>query len=237
MYRILLAVALAGPLLASTSASGTQISLVTPPISFVQSVVSIGRESDGQSLQVTALPFSGTASASFGSGTSDSAATLTNRIFSVLLEQAHPGQDLSLTARSFMWIRFSLDADLAYEVSGSYAALDPEGRRIEFEVELRNSTTGEALFLSEHASLGAPNESFTAGQPGGNLVSNVSGSATGTLFAGDVHDFIVSARLAGPALEAAAASGSASLVLSPEPSSALLLAAGLLALAARRRYA
>jgi hypothetical protein len=153
---------------------------------------------------------------------------------------AHARGGVSETqAASEVDIFFSVDVETSYGFSGSYSALDPAGNDVSFAVEFLDDSTLEVLFLNSQVNSGMPDPSFLLGslEPDGG--GQLEGSLTGSLLPGRWYQLRIGASIAdyfndGPA---ATASGTVTLQLAPipEPASAVLLAAGVLALAVSRR--
>ena len=192
---------------------------------------------DSDSLNV--FPVSSSVSASEGASSS----TITYDISDVGLTLSF-GQTLDVTPNAFAGtngnlIRFSVDEDTGYTLSGFFEALDPVGAQIVQYLELQDETAGfVVLFSGQQVSRLEPNESFTLGLQEGNLANALSGSLTGALEAGHAYRLRVIHNQFSPAASTPTnATGSLSLVFVPEPSTPLLLALALvgLAVAAVRR--
>jgi len=160
---------------------------------------------------------------------------------------SHGGFDLSFDhtrtgvldalATSSGEIFFAVDATVDFTITGTYTASDADGRQT-IQYVLLQQVSGPNLFFSYQESRATPDESFSVGNTGGDFFNQVVGSATGTLLPGELYRLIFFNGIeASPsaASGSATATGSLTLTLVPEPSSGLLLAAGLVALAARRR--
>jgi hypothetical protein len=134
-------------------------------------------------------------------------------------------------------VTFVLDANVGYSLDGAYTALDAIGQYVHFFAYLYDNTSDAYVFNSDQSSLSTPNESFTLGLSGGDYNNDLIGSLPGTLVAGHGYDFTVHADIGDYDSHnvAAAASGFVNLIFVPEPTTALLLASGLLGLAARGR--
>jgi hypothetical protein len=105
-------------------------------------------------------------------------------------------------------------------------------------VRLDDLTAPANLFNSVQESLATAAESFTVGGSGGDSSNVNTGLATGTLIGGRNYRLIVQNVIhaqSSAATQAATGSGTITLTFVPEPSTALLLGAGLAALAAARR--
>jgi hypothetical protein len=127
-------------------------------------------------------------------------------------------------------------------LSGSYTVTDTGGGGIvRFETVLRLPGSFEPLHLTKLHSGSTVNESFTLGQIGGDLVDEVEGPLTHILYPGILYDLETFALIdrSDPSDTGSRASGHLRIDFEPvpEPSTAILLAAGLIALAARRRSA
>jgi hypothetical protein len=192
-----------------------------------------------EALNPASLPYSYTSSSIDRGASSESEYDLSNDAFDITLDHYR----LS-TYGSYGWstgdIYFSVDQDVNYTASGSYTAVDADGRLIDLRAWLYDITGISMLFDSTQQSRSTPDESFTLGLTEADYapLNSFSGSLTGTLVAGHDYRFHYFAMLlANPSSSttAATASGSVSLTFIPEPSTALLLALGIVGLAARRR--
>jgi hypothetical protein len=140
-------------------------------------------------------------------------------------------QNVEATARTSLY--FSPDADVEYALSGIYSGsqLTSFGGGLNFLVGLVDVTTGTTLFDTRQVSFQTPNEIFVLGLQGGDAGNTLTGSLTGMLRAGHVYAFGATGQLLTSA--SGSANGYVTLLFVPEPHTALLVAAGLLALARR----
>jgi hypothetical protein len=134
-------------------------------------------------------------------------------------------------------IVFTVDADMRYVASGTYFAADTNGRNGDLSVSLWDGNDLGYLFNSEQISLATVNESFVLGGNGGDAFNLSEGSLTGLLRAN--HEYLLEytawiRRGSGAITPFNDATGFINLELVPEPSSSVLVAAGLLALVVSR---
>jgi PEP-CTERM motif len=188
------------------------------------------------------LPFVYTHSVTQGGSAATANYDLSSRGFSITFEHARTGGApqadplLTPTAGSTGSVRFTVDQDVDYQITGMYSAQDLAGRRILFSVGLTEGLRTQ-VFYSQQVSDQTPNESFVLGGPGGDIGSDenfVEGSAVGTLIAGRIYRFDYDASLhvsPDATTEPATATGFVNLVFVPEPSTAALMALGMIALA------
>jgi hypothetical protein len=182
------------------------------------------------------VPYVNSSMVIYGAGHSQVDYDLSNDGFDILIDHAREGAFNSI-ANSFGQIYFTVDQSVDFVVSGSYSAVDSEGRNVTLTSTLYDFTAGGYAFQSYQQSQSTPNESFTLGLLGGDFSNQMVGSLTGTLIAG--HDYrwtYQSLVQAYPSASTSGATGSGSFALTfvvPEPSTALLLGGGLLGLAVR----
>lgn len=136
-------------------------------------------------------------------------------------------------------IYFSVDTDVFFTASGTYTAVDPEGRRISLYASLQDLTLNSYLFESQQTSDSVMNESFTLGLTEGDFYSEFEGSLSGTLLAGHQYRYLGGAFIQAFPSSPSGATATGSMALSfasiPEPGAGLLLGVGLIGLAARRK--
>ena len=221
------------------SASVTPVA--SAAIIILSSNVSAGASSTngpGQVLlyQPTSIPESGTVTATDGLAMSETGFSLSDDGFTITFDHQRTSNFLSYASGQAS-VFFRSDRDTPYMLSGAYSSNDPEGRLTRLET-LLTSPTGTDLFSNGQQSHSTPNESFVIGESGGDTRNSLTGSATGTLLAGRLYDFVAFAALEMfpiPGTAPAAGSGSITLSFVPEPSTGLLLSAGLLTLGIARR--
>ena len=177
------------------------------------------------------IPYSDTSSVTLGGASSTSTYSFSSGGFDITFDHARVGTAGSF-AVSWSLISFSVDEDVAYTASGSYDAVDSDGRRVSFYAHLEEKPSGNYLFRSLQTSLQTPDESFSLLGNGGDHENESSGSPTGVLIAGRSYelsyDVLVQAAPAGSST-AATASGQLSLNFAsvPEPGTGLLVGLGL----------
>jgi hypothetical protein len=223
---------LAGVLICAAASAGSAIpvSLTTPPPSVLDAVAfdAMGA-GQGANHFPTSLPDAGSLHVESGASFATLVFDLSSPSFTIAWE--YQG-----TAMSSPTLRFTVGADLAYELEGSFAA--EAASLVQFRGALRDHTTGVFLFQNEQLSLRTPDESFALGQAGGDTINTLAGSLQGVLLAGHEYSLAAIARVASPSLDDVSgthARGSLRLLFVPEPATAALVALGLVALAARQR--
>jgi hypothetical protein len=189
-----------------------------------------------QSVDITALPSSGTRTATDGGGSSVTSYSLTNDAFSWTMSQTVVAT-LNATSQTNATIYFTVDEDVNYAISGSYGLISGGAPLIGFRLAIRDGVAGPFPFQGSHTSAGIAGETFTLGVPGGNILFDQEGSLTGTFLAGHQYTLTMQSRLLSNtgAQAAASAAGSVTISFVPEPATASLVAFGVIGLAARRR--
>jgi hypothetical protein len=185
----------------------------------------------------TVLPFDYISTSVDGDASSESVYSLSNDAFGITFDHARVSTYQSL-GHSNGVIFFSVDENIDYIASGSYSAVDSDGRETYLWAELHDSTIGSVVFENLQWSQATPNESFTLGGAEGDFDNISTGSLTGTLIAGHDYTFEYNVFIqADPTASAsgAIATGGVALTFIPEPSTALLLGCGLVGFAARGR--
>lgn len=188
-------------------------------------------------IQPASIPYVGSSTATQGLSSTTSDYHLSPSGFGITFDLA-VGAISESAATTSGSIFFSVDQDVGYAASGWFAAVDPDARFTRLDAILFDMDTGDLLFSSEHASDATPNESFTLGVSGGDYNNVDFGSLTGRLFAGHRYHFFFNTDLESFSRQitaSASASGGFSLGFVPEPTSALLLMAGMLGVASWRR--
>lgn len=194
---------------------------------------------------VPAFPYQDTISITDGTGSLISGFDLSDSGFTMTFDYARGAGFAGVTGGEFY---FSVDENIRYTATGSLSAADPVGRVLELTVYLADVTYPAGLFLlkNRQTSDATPNESFTLGQAGGDYRNTNEGSLTGTLLAGVEYGLIIEFEAfydhqyplpEPPEYSDATFSGNVSLSFSaiPEPTTASLLALGLVGIAAVRR--
>jgi hypothetical protein len=188
------------------------------------------------------FPFSDSHTAFDGAASASSTYQLSEAGFEITFEHTRAGNNsASGEAQSYGQIFFSVDADAFYDFSGAYTAIDPEGRHVILGASLYDMTLGGVqIFESWQDTYGTtPNENFILGETGGDS-NDLSGSPSGPLIAGHEYRVYYGALIADrplPAVQTATASGFVRFAIVPEPGTAGLLLAGLIALASHARVA
>jgi hypothetical protein len=193
-----------------------------------------------ETVKPAAVPFAFTSTSTDGGSLTESAYDLSDSGFEVTVDQTRVSA-LNGRAQAFGTVYFSVDEDVSYTASGSYAAVDADGRRLLYLSFLEDHTVaGTSLYRSLQESRATPNESFTLGFTEGDFENENTGSLTGTLLAGHQYAWFHAAYLvASPTASTSSASGSGNFALTfaaiPEPNTGLLVGLGLVALTASRR--
>ena len=181
-----------------------------------------GGFTDQESSTPTALPFSGSDTATTGGSSAATTYSLTDAELDLTISHAREGivSGSQASALSDGSIYFSVGAAVDYELAGTYTAVDPLGRRIYLEVRLRDVTNGTDLFFDRQESHATANESFVLGGAGGDHGNLGSGSLTGTLLPGNEYLLDYSLLIQAypqPAGDAATATGGITLTFLPMP--------------------
>lgn len=185
---------------------------------------------------VDALPFRDSHTASYGSITAATEYDLTGSAIEILME--HALDSTQCGALSEGELHFTVDAAVTYQLEGAYHASNAVGTWVVQEVTLRNWTLRDTtleeewLFVGEQDSNATADVSFELGATPGDSNDILFGSTTGTLLPGYEYELEWSHILFEGGDTGATAEGFFRLTLVPEPSTALLLGSGLVALAA-----
>jgi hypothetical protein len=141
------------------------------------------------------------------------------------------------TAQTNATIYFIPDADVDYAISGFYGLFAGGAPIVSLRLAIRDDVAGPFVYEGVHSSRQIPGESFTLGGSGGNIFDIEEGGLNGTLLAGHQYILTLQTRLFANDTppSGASASGFVNIAFVPEPSSAVLVGAGLAWLARRRR--
>jgi hypothetical protein len=188
----------------------------------------------------TGLPDAGLVSASYGASNSTTGFNLSDAGFTFSFDHVRDSLYLAQGVTSAV-IQFTPSADVDYILSGAYVSdntgVQQQGLNAHLREEISPSTF-TTLVSSSQESRSTTTESFLLGQPGGDYYNNMVGSLTGTLLAGHQYQFSFDTYIAAypeAATAPANASGYVTLAFVPEPSTGLLVSAGLLVLAGWRQ--
>lgn len=184
-----------------------------------------------------ALPYLNSLSAVDGANSVDTTIVLSSSAFRISFQHTRGDLGFNSTAFSAGNLFFSVSSDVEVFVDGRYIAEDEDGRTTYLSVLVNRVNSPVTRYESTQESRSTPNESFTVGGAGGDFRNRRSLQQRFTLFAGDEYSLQYAAYIqASPsaATGPATANGLVKLTFIPEPSTALLLGGGLLALGRRR---
>ena len=183
-----------------------------------------------QTSSPTTLPTGGSVTDTDGAATSTTTYSLSASSFTFTFDHARTATRYSF-AESVVSILFTPDTDVVFTLSGDYSANDVDGMRTVLAITLFDQATHLGIYKSEQVSSSTPNASFTVGGLGADT-----SSSTNTLLAGRGYLLLIDTSIvaANTATASAAATGSVTLSFVPEPSTGLLLAMSMLALAVSR---
>jgi len=234
-------VAALSALVVSIAAESASAYTVTLDPGTYQSAVNLQtRDGGGAAASATQLPT--TVPESDGSAVTEGDSSvgtnwsLSNGAFQIVFDHTRAVAQDSYS-QTYASLYFTVDEDVDYVLAGSYSAADETGRRTFLRTYLFDYTANVHLFNSEQLSDATPDEALTLGEQGGDAYNLLDGALTGTLAPGhDYQLFLISYIWnQGTTTDApATATGSVALTFVPEPSSAILLSGGLLALAFAR---
>jgi hypothetical protein len=190
----------------------------------------------------TSVPDSGSVTATHGGVTattgfafSDSGITLTfDHIRAPTLYAAAYG---GTAVNGDRQIQFVPNANVPYVLEGVYTTVDVDGGYVEFRAAFLDITANTVLFVNAQSSDSTPNESFVLGLQQGDRDNHLVGSLSGMLIAGHTYALttLATTQSLSNATTSATGTGHLSLTFVPEPSTGLLVIAGLLGFAVRRK--
>lgn len=158
--------------------------------------------------------------------------------FDFLFDHSRSGTYAS-RAEGIGTLHFVPTEPLSYELTGSFSLFGT--RRILLRVDLVDVSAGYEgglLYLADHESNSTPDESFTLGMVGGDVISREEGALAGTLTPGNLYQlgyhYLVENYPSGSS-EAATGEGMLSFTLIPEPGSIVVLGLGAVVFLRRRR--
>jgi hypothetical protein len=145
----------------------------------------LGMANQIEDLFPTALPFSGSQTATSGGSFSTANYELTQEAFTVTSSGTRVGQ-LDSRANVQPTIYFSVASDTTYSISGALAVSDPgsTAKFAELSTQLTDVDSSEVLYYSNQGSFGVVDLALQLGGLVGNAVNELQGSATGVLLAG-----------------------------------------------------
>ncbi len=188
-------------------------------------------------LYPTTTPYLATSTSIDGGASSESEYDLSDTGITITLTQSRDTTGGAL-ADSLGQIRFSVDEDTGYVISGYYNHYDDNvGHTTGMLTELYDVTGAPVmLFGNTQLSYATPFENLVLGQTGGDNMNSLAGSLTGILTAGteyrlDFYTFMATDALLTP--NSANVSGEISLLFAPvpEPHTGMLLIWGLVGMA------
>ena len=183
--------------------------------------------------EITSVPASATVTAVDGNSRSTSTYSFSDSGLTLTFDHSRATR-LDSYAGTFVWIRLSVSSRVDYAVAGAYSTDAVEGGWTALDVAINDLQTTPALYRSRQESFATPMESFVLGESGGDANNILVGSPTGALLRGHIYDLDIGIHIdASPtaATSIARGTGYVTLLFVPEPSSALLVAAGLVAFA------
>lgn len=193
---------------------------------------------NAQDSAAPAIPSSGVLVADPGGSSSITTYDLSDSGFEIRMNHTRADFTGAFAATSAR-IEFTVDTAVTFEMSGSYAATDADGKNVVLTADLQDTTDSSFVFLSEQRSNFTPNEMFTLGLQEGDDTNSLIGSLAGLLIPGHIYLLRMSAQIAGGFLPSptspATAMGTLKFAFVPEPSTALLVALGLAGLSWRGR--
>jgi PEP-CTERM motif len=185
----------------------------------------------------TALPDSGTVTSTDSPSTSTTNFDLSDAGFLFTFDH-HRGSEAFAQGATYISLLFIPSTDVDYAISGGYSVADDEGRHVNVFATFFDVSAQTSLYYSSQTSEFTPNEEFSLGGSGGDSYNENSGSPVGTLIGGHFYRLEFATELiASPTASVveADATGYLTLAFVPEPSTGLLVFAGLLGLAGWRR--
>ena len=199
-----------------------------------------GLGADSSQIALSTLPVVGTDGASIGASSVAASHSLDVASFSIAYDLATPGLTDAAAVASGT-IVFQVDQAASYEVLGGLSVTSAEAEEVLLQASLIDltdlfSSGTVSLFNSSQRSQTTLGEVLVIGGLGGDVSNTLEGSSTGVLAPGRVYQFSFLGRQLAqnvPNVAPGAATGSAQLILVPEPGVAVLLVGSLVMFALR----
>ena len=221
----------------ATQSPSAQAALIVGTDSVIRA---LARESGGGgTTDVRALDSnpSGIVSATRGANESSASYSVDGSGFSMVFDhtrgELQTGQPILPLVNTTVELFFTVDEPGTYVLDGQFDFVDPVGKRAYLQVFIQDLTGGATPYNKFEENQAATNESFRVDM-------NFTGALIGSLVPGNEYRLWVQALSSdtlGSAPSTSTGSGSFSLTVIPEPSTAMLVAIGVAALGASRRHA